>query len=89
MGHAETETNWPNMLRAARRTSPLPPQVVQRLGCVPGRAPLPAQRRDGVDAVLGEEPLPVGEQGGDLADRPADRGGLEAAGDAADVRQLP
>jgi hypothetical protein len=30
------------MLRAARRTSPLPPQVVQRLGWVPGRAPLPA-----------------------------------------------
>ena len=31
------------MLRAARRTSPLPPQVVQAVGLVPGLAPLPSQ----------------------------------------------
>ena len=31
------------MLRAARRTSPLPPQVVQRIGWVPALAPLPEQ----------------------------------------------
>ena len=28
-GHGETETNWPNMDRAARRTSPVPPHVPQ------------------------------------------------------------
>ena len=32
VGHGDTETNWPNMLRAARRTSPLPPQVEQVVG---------------------------------------------------------
>ena len=43
VGHGETDTNCPNMLRAARRTSPLPPQVVQVVGLVPGLAPLPLQ----------------------------------------------
>ena len=42
VGHGETLTNWPNMLRAARRTSPLPPQVEQVDGLVPGLAPLPS-----------------------------------------------
>ena len=42
VGQGATDTNWPNMLRAARRTSPLPPQVVQGVGLVPGLAPLPS-----------------------------------------------
>ena len=42
-----------------------------------------------VDAGVGEAPLPVGEQRRDLADRAADRGRVEPAGDPADVRQVP
>ena len=41
VGHALTETNCPNTLRAARRTSPAPPQVGQRCGLVPAFAPEP------------------------------------------------
>ena len=57
VGHGATETNWPNMLRAARRTSPLPSQVVQVVGLVPGLAPLPSQlsqrsRRLELDGLL-------------------------------------
>jgi hypothetical protein len=50
VGQGATETNWPNMLRVARRTSPDPLQVVQRLGLVPGLAPVPSQlvQRSGV-----------------------------------------
>src|SRR5262249_61644148 len=43
VGQGDTDMNCPNMLRAVRRTSPLPPHVVQTDGLVPGRAPLPAQ----------------------------------------------
>ena len=32
VGHGATEMNWPNMLRAARLTSPLPPQPVHVCG---------------------------------------------------------
>ena len=42
-----------------------------------------------VDAGLGEAPLPVVEQRRDLADRAADRGRVEPAGDPADVWQVP
>src|SRR5215469_12707564 len=41
VGHGATLTNWPKNERCARRTSPLPPQVAQRWGVVPGSAPLP------------------------------------------------
>ena len=43
VGQGDTDTNWPNTLRVARRTSPLPPQVLQVTGLVPSAAPLPAQ----------------------------------------------
>ena len=43
VGQGDTETNCPNMLRVARRTSPLPAQVPQVDGRVPLFAPVPAQ----------------------------------------------
>jgi len=36
-----TLTNWPRMDCCTRRTSPVPLQVVQAMGRVPGSAPLP------------------------------------------------
>src|ERR1043166_9561096 len=42
-GHGVTDTNCPNMLRVARRTSPAPPQVWQVDGRVPCAPPVPLQ----------------------------------------------
>jgi hypothetical protein len=39
----DTDTNCPNIERAARRTSPEPPQVLQVDTFVPGAAPRPPQ----------------------------------------------
>jgi hypothetical protein len=42
VGQGATCTNCPNTLRAARRTSPLPPQVLQAAALVPFCAPVPS-----------------------------------------------
>src|SRR5690606_24824309 len=47
VGHGATDTNCPKKLCCARRTSPWPLQVVQRVGFVPSEAPVPAQRSQG------------------------------------------
>src|SRR5512141_560148 len=44
VGHGATLMTWPKNDFCARRTSPAPAHVVQRLALVPGSAPLPSQR---------------------------------------------
>src|SRR5437773_1536397 len=41
LGHGETDTNWPNIERAARRTSPVPLQAAQVVGRAPSCPPVP------------------------------------------------
>src|SRR2546422_7808798 len=41
LGQGDTERNCPNIERAARRTSPVPPHVRHVVGCEPGAAPVP------------------------------------------------
>src|SRR5215218_1923183 len=43
-GHGDAVTIWPRIERRTWRTSPVPPHVSQRDGCVPGSHPDPSQR---------------------------------------------
>src|SRR5689334_12825008 len=47
LGQGATLTTWPKKLRWARRTSPVPRQVVHVVGFDPGSAPRPSHRSQG------------------------------------------
>ena len=49
--HGAAVTSWPSTERRTWRTSPAPPQVSQRVGCVPGSQPDPSHRSHSLGSV--------------------------------------